>query len=98
MHLWTSLSQANGKISYTSVELDYNNHIAPLLPTGNAAFLTVGVASETYSNKTDASTTYLSIETATNDYLSKTDAVSSYLSKTDAINTYLSIEDATNDY
>jgi hypothetical protein len=48
VHLLTSLSEANGKISYTSVKLDYNNHILPLLPTGNNAFLTKGDAENIY--------------------------------------------------
>ena len=51
VHLLTSLSEANGKISYTSVKLDYNNHILPLLPTGNNAFLTKGDAENIYQPK-----------------------------------------------
>ena len=47
VHLITSLSETSGIISYTSEQLTWN-HISPLLPTENDAFLTVGNAASTY--------------------------------------------------
>lgn len=58
VHLMKTLSEANGKISYTSEKLAWS-HISALLPTGNNAFLTVGTAASTYQPKQDDSDPYI---------------------------------------
>lgn len=59
----TSLSESNGVISYTSEELSWSNHIEPILPTGDNAFLTVGDAATTYEPVADPDHPYITDET-----------------------------------
>ena len=82
VHLMKSLSEADGKISYTSEALAWS-HISPLLPTGNDAFLTVGTAASTYLTQTDAASTYEPKAANDNPYVTTNYLTSSYYTKDD---------------